>query len=70
MGQILDSYIIRIVRRRTDSRSEYPLLDGAVESPEGNARLPFHNAKELWFILGNFTTPKQQAPATNKKGRG
>jgi len=56
----LESYIIRIVRRQANPDDDLPALIGVVEDAEGNTRLPFHTAEELWSILGYFTTTNQQ----------
>lgn len=55
----MDSYIVRIIRRKDANHGIYLALDGVGENAEDNIRRPFHKADQLWFILGDFTSLKQ-----------
>ena len=46
--RVVDSYIVRIYRRRRHDAGE---LDGLVEIVGGGSRIAFHCSKELWDIL-------------------
>lgn len=56
----MDSYIVRIIRRKDKTESNSLALDGVVEDAEGNTRLPFHTPEQLWLILGGASNTKHQ----------
>jgi hypothetical protein len=50
----MDSYVVHILRRQHSGDDEAAQLDGVVEVVgEGGRRRVFHNAEELWQILGD-----------------
>lgn len=66
----MESYIVRIVRRKELAAGRNADLDGVVENSEGNVRLPFHNPEELWSILvAASKTKRPDNTGGNKKVR-
>jgi hypothetical protein len=59
----MDSYIVRVVRREKTQTDRAAHLDGVVEEVESGTRQAFHNADELWAILGGVAE-------TDKPGGG
>ena len=48
----MENYIVRVLRRDPAAVGRDAHLDGVVEVVESGLRRAFHNAEELWAILG------------------
>lgn len=55
----MDSYVVRVIRRRILNQDDIPGLDGVVEQVGGGERRAFHNADELWAILADAEEREQ-----------
>lgn len=60
----MENYIVRVLRRETGQGGEAAHLDGVVEVVESGQRRAFHNANELWSILGEENTARGEQVVT------
>lgn len=60
----MENYIVRVLRRIPGKEKHQARLDGVVEVVENGKRCAFHNADELWSILGEEIASLDEQIAT------
>lgn len=60
----MENYIVRVMRRDPGQGGRAAHLDGVVEVVESGKRRAFHNADELWSILGEDIAAMDEQVAT------